>query len=921
MTVLSILIQLVAAVLALRLMRVSERWPGWNLVWMFVFFVISLNVIFGAICFFDCVSLDGFPSSLPSAPYVTPEISFFMILGVAGGFPVSKFFERLEESIVTNEGVLQNLYKVSPVGIFRTDPRGQCFYVNLRWCEIAGLSLEQAKGDGWTKSLHPEDRDRVARDWHEAAEKGLPFQAEFRFQHSNGKITWVLGQAEAEKDSSGKIYGYVGTITDIAKRKKAESLISGRNKILELIATGCPLQETLDALTLSVEEQANDLYCSLLLLDSTGKRLFNGSSPHLPKDYVKSIDGVSIGPSVGSCGTAAYNKEVIIVEDIASDPLWADYKKNPLSYGLRACWSAPILSSKGQCMGTFALYYNETRTPTEWELGLIKNSAHIAGLAIERHRDENALKEANDQLEQRVQERTAKLKEEEAYLQTILNNVMDALITVNPKGEIESFNAAAEKIFGYASGEIVGESITRLIPEPDREKHTLGFDQFVEEQDLAKNNRTDRSFYFWGDLELKGLHKNGSIFPLEISISDIIYQDQVSFICVLRDITERKRTEAVVLGQNRTLEMLVKGDTLSEVLDTLLRSIESLSDGVRCSIMTLDESGLHLQNLLAPSLADAYLKELDGLCIGPDVGTGGSSAYLNKIVFAEDVATDPRFEGLRDLVLGQGFRATLSCPIRNGDGNVLGIFCMFFNKAKKPLPHEMQLIQSAANLVGVAIERKQAEEETKKSLDEKELLLKEIHHRTKNNMQIISSLLWLQSKDIQEEKYREMFRDCSNRILSMALLHEKVYESPDLLEIDLHAYLISLFEELFVSYGVTADRIGYRVETNGISLDLDSGIPCGLLIQELVSNSLKHAFPDERRGNIWLVLKPRENGQIELIVGDDGIGLPPDLDFRHTPSLGLQLVTTLAEKQLGGSIEIGETKGTVFNVVFWKGKL
>ena len=415
MIVLSILIQMVAAVLTLRFMRVSERWRGWNLAWMFAFFAIFLNVVFGANCFFDCVSHSGFPSSLPSAPYVTPEISFFMILGITGGFPVSNYFQRLEESIVKNDGVLEALCKASPIGIFRTDRRGQYFYVNQWWRKITGLSLEQAKGDGWAKSLHPEDRDRVAKDWKEAAEKGLSFQAEYRFQHSNGKITWALGQAEAEIDSLGKIYGYVGTITDITKRKMAESLISGRNIILELIATGCPLQETLDALTLSVEEQTNDLYCSLLLLDSTGKRLFNGSSPHLPKDYVKAIDGVFIGPSVGSCGTAAYNKEVIIVEDIASDPLWTDYKESPLSHGLRACWSAPILGSKGQCLGTFALYYIETRTPTEWELDLIKNSAHIAGLAIERNRDETALKEANDQLERRVQERTAKLKEEEAY--------------------------------------------------------------------------------------------------------------------------------------------------------------------------------------------------------------------------------------------------------------------------------------------------------------------------------------------------------------------------------------------------------------------------------------------------------------------------------------------------------------------------
>ncbi|NIP99753.1 MAG: hypothetical protein GWM98_04385 [Nitrospinaceae bacterium] len=213
-------------------------------------------------------------------------------------------------------------------------------------------------------------------------------------------------------------------------------------------------------------------------------------------------------------------------------------------------------------------------------------------------------------------------------------------------------------------------------------------------------------------------------------------------------------------------------------------------------------------------------------------------------------------------------------------------------------------------------EQRLGEQRIRESLRVKDLLLKEIHHRVKNNMQVISSMLWLQGKDIRQKKYAALFQDCSNRILSMALLHEKLYESSNLSKIDFKDYGASLMRDLAASYGTDADRVEMKIESENVFLDWNAGVPCGLLIQELVSNSLKHAFPRKRKGEIRVSLRPVKGKKLELIVADNGVGFPQGMDFRNTRSLGLQLVTTLAEKQLGGTVRWKRKNKTEFRMIF-----
>ena len=212
--------------------------------------------------------------------------------------------------------------------------------------------------------------------------------------------------------------------------------------------------------------------------------------------------------------------------------------------------------------------------------------------------------------------------------------------------------------------------------------------------------------------------------------------------------------------------------------------------------------------------------------------------------------------------------------------------------------------------------RKRAEEQIKASLIEKEVLLREIHHRVKNNLQLISSLLKLQSEYIKDKQDIEMFKASLNRIKSMALIHERLYRSKDLSSIDFNEYIRDHANSLFRLYEADKAKIALKIDVKDVMLGVDAAIPCGLIINELVSNSLKHAFPEGRAGKIEIALRSTAENEIELVVSDDGVGMPEDRDFRNTQSLGLYLVTILAEDQLQGKIELNRTKGTEFKIKF-----
>ena len=226
-----------------------------------------------------------------------------------------------------------------------------------------------------------------------------------------------------------------------------------------------------------------------------------------------------------------------------------------------------------------------------------------------------------------------------------------------------------------------------------------------------------------------------------------------------------------------------------------------------------------------------------------------------------------------------------------------------------------ELLVTNQNLNRQILEKEKADAQVRKSLQEKELLLKEIHHRVKNNLLVVSNLLDFQTDYINDPVIVKMFENSQNRIHSMALIHEQLYNSPDLKQLNLSNYVIALLDKLSDSYETNRNGIEFLTDIDQVYLNIETAHPCGLIINELIANALEHGFHEREHGNIWVSLKKGDREQIILTISDDGMGFPEDLDFRETESLGLQLVCTLTE-QLEGEIKLDRSQGTSFEIRF-----
>ncbi len=438
----------------------------------------------------------------------------FTVLGKAFNYAALQL-QRLYDNLRRSEQELRDVIDAVPVHAWSAVPNGDVDFVNQRWQKFTGLPAERAFGWNWEAVLHPDDRAKFIADWRAALDSGQAMETAVRVRRVDGEYRCLLVRNVPLRDERGNIVKWYGTGLDIEDRQRAESLLAGEKRILEMIVKGDSLAEILDSLCWFAEEQGGGALASIFLLEHN--RLRRGAAPSLPKAYMDAVDGTLIGPLAGSCGTAAYRGDQVIAEDIATDPLWADHRDLALPHGLRACWSTPVFSSERKVIATFALYYREPRRLGSSHQEIIEQITHLAGVAIERKLAQDALQRS------------------ETYLSEAQRLSHTGSWAYNPaKHQPTYWSAEMFRMCGFdpQQGPPTGDAFLERVPPEDRERVHVVFYNAMQE----KTEYEDEHRIIFPDGTIKHIHSIGH--PVLNRSGEV-----VEFVGSAVDVTDRKRAE------------------------------------------------------------------------------------------------------------------------------------------------------------------------------------------------------------------------------------------------------------------------------------------------------------------------------------------------------------------------------------------
>lgn len=836
--------------------------------------------------------------------------------------------EKRRESDRTFRAFFNNAFQFTGL----LTPEGMVLEVNQTALDFGGLQLEDIidrplwEARWWTISSQTQERLKEAIA--QVAQKGEFVRYEVDVQGAGNCIATIDFSLKPIKDEKGCVVLLVFEGRDITQRKQAEAavvklnaqleervkertaqleatnqLLRGQTQVLEMLATGASLSNILDVLIRTIEKQSQELLCSILLLDAEGQHLMQGVAPSLPESYNACVDGTAIGPNVGSCGTAAYLSQPVIVCDIALDPRWADVRDLALSYGLRACWSHPILSSQGKVLGTFATYYRQPRCPSLKDLQLIETAAHIAGIAIE-----------HKQVEQ-----------ERSRLVAILEASTDYIGTADPQGNSLWNNAQMKKVLGL-------NSTANVTKRSMSDYHPQWALEILQNEALPAAIREG----IWeGETAL--LQTDGR----EIPVSQTIIAHKSSdgsleyFSTIMHDLSHRKQALAA----------------LQESYNLLHSVIEAASDAIFIKNL---EGRYQLINAPGASLFNKQPWEIigqDDTALFPPESSARTQAHDQKIL------TSGKSETFEETVLIQGeWRTYLTTKsvYRDYEGNILGLVGLAkditslkqtqaaIRQANEELELRVQvrtaaLFEANQQLHWEITERKQAERKRKQAIAELARSNQELEqfayvasHDLREPLRKIKSYTDLLAKrysgqlDEKADKYIAYITDGAVRmqgLITDLLTYSRVgegeltKEATDL-EAVLNQTLTDLSRAIDESNGfISADPLP-TVNANPRQM--------GQLLQNLIANALKFQSEQPPQIQIRAVL---HNQFWTISVQDNGIGMEPQNTERifvifqrlHTrqeyqgTGIGLAICKKIVERH-GGQIwvesELG--RGTTF---------
>lgn len=450
--------------------------------------------------------------------------------------------QRAQTEVEVSRSRYFELYQLAPIGYCTLHAQGLILEANFTAATLLGLPRGELLKLPFSRFIFDKDQDIYYLNHKRLIETGEQQACELRMMKHDGTQFWGHLESTIRQNGDSEIEIHC-ILNDVTTSRQAQRLLAWEKRALEGIVGEQSLAEVLDGLMLGLEEQTPDALCSVLLLDEDGIHLRHGGAPSLPEAYNRAVDGITIGPAVGSCGTAAYEKRQVIVSDIENDPLWANFRDLALENGLRACWSTPIRSRHGKILGTFAIYYHEARHPIAAEMDVIERATHIVSIAIERAYAEEAIRKLHADLERRVEERTAELQAANSSLTDFKAALDEHAIVANTdfKGAITYANDKFCQISKYSQEELLGQN-HRII---NSRYHPPAFFQELWQ--------TITSGHVWKG-EIKNHAKDGTVYWVNTTIVPLLGEEgkPTQFIAICTDITKRKLAqEAVLLSEER----------------------------------------------------------------------------------------------------------------------------------------------------------------------------------------------------------------------------------------------------------------------------------------------------------------------------------------------------------------------------------
>jgi formate hydrogenlyase transcriptional activator len=493
-----------------------------------------------------------------------------------------------EPKLLPDEQELRRIIDLIPQTIVVLNPDGKAIFANRVALEYTGLSLDEVRADNFRdRVFHPEDVQRFREERQKGLSGSVPFENEQRALGKDGKYRWFLIRYNPLLDERGSVLRWYATGTDIQDRKQTETLYAAEKRTLEMVADGGSLKDVLNHLCASIDVQVAPSVTTVFLMDADGKHLVLTGGPRVPGQWISAVSPRPVTHNCGLCGKAAFLKRRVIVADVATDPGWPDeYRELALSNGIRAAWSEPILTKDNEVLGTFALYSHESRVPTDEDLALIEGAGHIARIAIERQRSQEALRSAFEE----IRNSEAKLRQEERELRQLIDFLPQHVLVLDKDGTLLQVNKTMLDYKGLTLEEMKGEGTRERI---NRDVHPDDLERVQSERIAGLS----RGVPF--ETEKRLLGKDGQFRWFLFRYNPVLNGagDIVRWFTTATDVEDRKQAEDRVRNEAIALREQIDRDSMfedivgsSEALRKVLRQVAKVAPS-DSTVLILGETG------------------------------------------------------------------------------------------------------------------------------------------------------------------------------------------------------------------------------------------------------------------------------------------------------------------------------------------